>query len=234
MKIQCPKCSREYDLDDSFIGRKVKCDCGEKWYLPPQDETAFLLEKRNVAIYSIQDYIIAMKSCKSINQAELSSAEKALFTLDPDKIIQKYPQFENMCFGKDCPTENQFIYALNLGIDINKKTFSTISAAIDKAKEENKKKKPVLIDDTDEDLLYEYLVSKSPANDDYIEEIKEYHADLPRKITNAEAEKIIDFLEKHHINCPYCNKLLDSTMFSMESCPFCDKSFKNLKIPIFI
>ena len=34
MKITCPKCNAEYDLDTSYSGEKVECACGEKYYLP--------------------------------------------------------------------------------------------------------------------------------------------------------------------------------------------------------
>lgn len=33
MKIQCPKCKAQYDVDCSIIGRKVECVCGKKWIL---------------------------------------------------------------------------------------------------------------------------------------------------------------------------------------------------------
>jgi hypothetical protein len=33
MKIICKKCKAEYDLDLSLVGRKVECECGEKWIL---------------------------------------------------------------------------------------------------------------------------------------------------------------------------------------------------------
>ena len=151
-----------------------------------------------------------------------------------ENVIEKYPQFADVHFGKDCPTENQFSYALHLGINVDKKTFKSISTAIDKAKASGKQRKPIEVDNEDEDVLYQYLVANSPASSDYMEELKELHADLPRPITNAEAEEIIEFLENHHINCPYCRKQLDSIMFSMESCPFCDGDFRNLKIPIFL
>lgn len=151
-----------------------------------------------------------------------------------ENVIEKYPQFANVHFGKDCPTENQFSYALHLGINVDKKTFKSISTAIDKAKASGKQRKPIEVDVEDENVLYQYLVANSPADSNYMEELKELHADLPRPITNAEAEEIIEFLENHHISCPHCRKQLDSIMFSMESCPFCDGSFRNLKIPIFL
>ena len=31
MKVQCKKCGSIYELDESFIGQKVECGCGEKW-----------------------------------------------------------------------------------------------------------------------------------------------------------------------------------------------------------
>lgn len=33
MKIICKKCKAEYDLELSLVGRKVECQCGEKWIL---------------------------------------------------------------------------------------------------------------------------------------------------------------------------------------------------------
>ena len=33
MKTQCPQCGSEYDVDDSFIGQKVECECGCKWQI---------------------------------------------------------------------------------------------------------------------------------------------------------------------------------------------------------
>lgn len=148
-----------------------------------------------------------------------------------DNILEKYPALNGVCFGKNEPTVPQFAYALKLGINVNKKTFDSISLAIDEAKE-HEKKPPIKVSPEDIDILYEKLVSLSPAEAGYMADIKEYHIKLDRKITNKQAEDVLAFIENHHINCPYCKKELNSDMFSMDECIFCDGSFKTLKIPI--
>lgn len=365
MKLICPKCFEEYEVDENLIGQRVECVCGKKWNLLPFAQefranklfgykigTKIAQETAVNNLFPVKDSIYGIKYCsiKFDNEnkiQEISGAAKAkkvkpailltkqiliclcrmfgispydfreyerndenftvkykferqennhlksllvsrlplsgneflinvmLLDIGPDfkqdlgfidnivspvskykpeesdfdfseshtdfdmpvtteNVIQKYPQFAGVCFGKNCPTQNQFSYALHLGIDVSQKTFSTISTAIDRAKASSRRAQPIQVDLDDEDVLYEYLVSVSPASKEYMDELKEYHADLPREITNGEAEKILDFLEHHKINCPFCHKVLDSTLFSLDSCIYCDKSFKDLKIPIYI
>lgn len=38
MKIQCAKCGREYEVEESFIGQNVECECGEKWEITAPTE----------------------------------------------------------------------------------------------------------------------------------------------------------------------------------------------------
>ena len=39
MKIQCPACKREYQIDDSLAREHLECECGEKFFaVPLQDE----------------------------------------------------------------------------------------------------------------------------------------------------------------------------------------------------
>ena len=42
MKIQCEKCGRQYEVEESYIGQDVECECGHKWQIqaePPRPET---------------------------------------------------------------------------------------------------------------------------------------------------------------------------------------------------
>lgn len=39
MKVQCKKCGSIYELDESFIGQKVECGCGEKWEVESPEKT---------------------------------------------------------------------------------------------------------------------------------------------------------------------------------------------------
>ena len=363
MKLICPKCFEEYEVDENLIGQRVECVCGKKWNLLPFAQefrvnqlfgykigTKITQEAMVDNLFPVKDSIYGIKCCNikfdnkdkiqeisgvvkvkkatpailktkqiliclcrmfGISPYDFQECEKndenftvkykferyednhlkslmisrlpisgnefliivILLDIGPDfkqdlsffdnvmpsvsktmsmksdlsgsgtdfdmpvtaeNVIQKYPQFAGVCFGKNCPTQNQFSYALHLGVDVNKKTFSTISTAIDKAKASGRRTQAAPVDPDDEEVLYEYLVSVSPAGKEYMDEIKEYHADLPREITNAEAENILEFLENLKINCPYCNKILDSTLFSLDSCIYCNKSFKGLKIPVYL
>lgn len=353
MKIICPECFAEYEVENSLIGRRVECVCGKKWNVHPPSQCPNLKSLFNFkinqqytptpysvripagsAFYGIEFCDIKTKDSKikqiagEINvkgkQAALLLTKKILMAVgrkcnlsthdftescsspenpvkysyefrekqflylevscfsvgkksfyvqvllkdgyfDPDKdadppiydpelllpksndydkellhkksrggksggIIEKYPQFSGVCFGTDCPTKRQFAYALALGVDVNGKTFTSISTAIDIAK--NRNRTPVEVDEDDIEALYDYLCDNSPADNDLLKEIKDFHASIPRKITKGEAEEILEFLEKHHIQCPFCGKRLNSIEFGLPSCPYCGNSFDNLVIPL--
>ena len=36
MKIHCPACNAEYEVEESAVGRRVQCECGHKWEIQPE------------------------------------------------------------------------------------------------------------------------------------------------------------------------------------------------------
>lgn len=150
----------------------------------------------------------------------------------PDRFIERhYPQYANMAFGADCPTFSQFDYALNLGINPNKKTFKNISSAIDKANNCKRERKPSPVPDEHRLILYGYLCNNSPASREEISLIHYSHGELTRSpITKNEVEQIINLLEDpdFKIECPYCNHKVPNE----DLCENCLRSFRKLRIPI--
>ena len=52
MKIQCPACNAEYEVEESCIGQKVECECGHKWKARPTEIIKAKLYKRWIRDYS--------------------------------------------------------------------------------------------------------------------------------------------------------------------------------------
>ena len=41
MRISCPNCDQKFDVDESMIGAKVECPCGNKWFVPAPPPSSF-------------------------------------------------------------------------------------------------------------------------------------------------------------------------------------------------
>ena len=49
MKIQCEKCGRQYEVEESYIGQNVECECGYKWQvMQPKKQPARKQIKRKI------------------------------------------------------------------------------------------------------------------------------------------------------------------------------------------
>ena len=42
MKIQCEKCGRQYEVEESYIGQDVECECGHKWQAEIEDQKKYV------------------------------------------------------------------------------------------------------------------------------------------------------------------------------------------------
>lgn len=144
-------------------------------------------------------------------------------------IARHYSEsLSNAAFGSDPPTLKQFLYALNLGVDPRRKTFTSISTAIDKAKEKKNSRKQFPVQPEHRELLYEVMCSNSPADRDQLKDIKEWHGELLCKITRDEADDVIDFLEDLVFECPYCH----GTTSNGDYCDMCGLSLRGIHIQI--
>lgn len=165
-------------------------------------------------------------------QSALSDNDAKMLYSDPNRyIVTLYPPFADFAFGRNPPTFSQFTYALDLGISPNKKTFKSISTAIDKAKKAHCRDKIYAnIPSGHRHLLYSKMIDDSPADADQLREIRELHGCLLHPITCSEAEEIIEIIGNpdYVVLCPFCHK----TVLNQPSCWSCGKSLKDLKIPI--
>lgn len=144
-------------------------------------------------------------------------------------IARHYPDtFSNAAFGSEPPTLKQFLYALDLGIDPRKKTFTSISTAIEKAEEKGKSKKTFPVPQEHRELLYEAMCSNSPADRDQLKDIKDLHGELSRKITSSEADDVINYLEALNLECPYCHEM---TM-NGDICFMCGRNLRGMHIQV--
>lgn len=75
----------------------------------------------------------------------------------------------------------------------------------------------------------ERLRQEEPASEDQLGLIAQFHGVLPRQLTHAEADRVIQFLEGYRLPCPFCRHEL----FAMDdSCCECGKSLQSMRIPL--
>lgn len=148
-----------------------------------------------------------------------------------ENALSEFPDLAGVTFGDPPPTLNQFIFGYRLGIKMNGLTKDTIGPLL----EEMKSNKHIQRRSGSEEGLqqiYGEIVDRSPAGQDMLAELREYHVQLPRKVSNREAEAILEMLDDWQGNCPHCGHELDIIMVSMDHCVFCAKSLKSFKVPI--
>ncbi|MBX3448204.1 MAG: hypothetical protein KF777_01520 [Planctomycetaceae bacterium] len=153
-------------------------------------------------------------------------------------------KYEDYRWGKPAPTARQFGYACSLGIPLrNGLTKGDLSRLLSEAEQKQPPTEEQLEDAKElglkvprgiskgalDDLLEKADEDQEPADRDQLAIIREYHGVLPRKINYREAEEVIEFLETHHLPCPFCR----FEICAMDDrCCACEKSLKKLKIPI--
>jgi len=131
-------------------------------------------------------------------------------------------------FGSDPPTFKQFSFALDLGVDPRRKTFTSISKAIDRAKGKKGSKKQFPVLPEHRKFLYEVMCNNSPADRELLKDIREWHGEPLRKVTREEACDIVDFLELLDFDCPYCNRKTSNG----DSCDKCGLSLRGIRIQL--
>jgi len=57
MKIQCEKCGRQYEVEESYIGRDVECECGHKWQLPKNEAKHPQTEKAKTTVNDTKVFV---------------------------------------------------------------------------------------------------------------------------------------------------------------------------------
>ena len=119
-------------------------------------------------------------------------------------------KYEDFRWGDPAPTRKQFGFAMSRDVALcDGMTKLDVSDALD------------ALDEAEE--------AGQPATKDDLSAIREYHGKLPRKVTQGEAEQIIDALENYNFPCPFCGTEVSAMD---DECWSCSKSFRRLKIPI--
>jgi len=80
MKIHCPACNAEYEVEESAVGRRVQCECGHKWEIQPDTQ------KTN----EIQVISAIWNSTREIIKANLKSPASAKFEFENRKDTITY------------------------------------------------------------------------------------------------------------------------------------------------
>lgn len=153
-------------------------------------------------------------------------------------------KYEDYRWGNPAPTVRQFGYACSLGVPFrNGLTKGDLSRLLSEAEQKQPPNEEQLEDAKElglkvprgiskgalDDLLEKAEEDQEPADRDQLAIIREYHGVLPRKISYREAEEVIEFLETHHLPCPFCR----FEICAMDDrCCDCGKSLKKLRIPI--
>lgn len=121
------------------------------------------------------------------------------------KPPELYDEFK---WGDPAPTTKQYGYARSLGVQLKHgMSRSDVSDAIDYA-----------------------LNDQKPATKSQLREITKMHGILPREVSAAEANDVIEFLSGHTYRCPHCRE--DVCCADDTSCSLCRKSLREVKIPI--
>lgn len=149
---------------------------------------------------------------------KLSNAGSANRTRDtqnlrsPESVSVGAILFDDVKWGSPPPTRNQFAYGTLLGAQMrNGMTREQMSEAIEEAQERLRK--------------------EEAASEDQLKLIAQFHGVLPRQLTHAEADRVIQFLEQHQLPCPFCR----NQVFAMDdSCCECGKSLQSMRIPLHI
>ena len=107
MKILCPYCNQEYEVDSSLVGHKVECVCGYKWIVEP--EKTAKKSKVNVLGMIIRAIIFALGCYVIYNGAIGDSPVKGLIVLGgiiilPFAFVSLKPKTKKLYFI--CPNPN--------------------------------------------------------------------------------------------------------------------------------
>jgi hypothetical protein len=128
----------------------------------------------------------------------------------PSQRRQTGLHYDDFKWGDPPPSRKQFGYAMHLSAELRHgMTRWTVSDAIDEAIERHR--------------------SGEPATKKQLQTIKEFHGVLPRAVTRGEANQVIEFLEGYSLPCPFCGV---EVCADDKSCCACNKSLRNMKIPI--
>ena len=128
------------------------------------------------------------------------------------ELFEKMPGYYGCRYGDDPPTENQFHYALALGIDMRDQTFASTSAAIDEAKR-NKVVPCNPLEEWETEELYRYLTRANDRRYAFLDG----HEDPPRPAKKRPRPEVASEPEpppvpepepppKYKTECPFCGQ----------------------------
>lgn len=119
-------------------------------------------------------------------------------------------KYEDVAWGEPPPTVRQFGFAKSLGVEFSDgMTKRHVSEAIDRALNDQQAPTKVQLD-----------------------EIAAMHGVLPREISRAEADDVIEFLSGYGFRCPACRE--DVCCAGDDTCPLCGASLENVRIPVIL
>ena len=198
------------------------------------DETSaaklILLKARNISgsILDIKKDDVAIRITAESSQPD--NVVKMIEENDSVSIVNSFcPVMSHASFSEKPPTYKQFRYAIDLGIDPRKKSFYSISDAIDSVLEGDVERKgPFPIQNEFRPFVYNVMCKNTPASPEQLETIRELHGKSFRKLSYNEAEEAIDYLSSHTIKCPYCHRKTEN----LDYCDHCDSSLGLVQIPL--
>ena len=147
-------------------------------------------------------------------------------------IVAKFcPIWSNELFEERPLTYRQFSYAIDLGIDPRRKSFFSISDAIDSVLDGDvERNEPLPIQKEYRPFIYKVMCNNMHASKEQLKEIRKLHGKLLRNLSYNEAEEAIDFLRKYTFKCPYCHRKTEN----IEMCFNCGSSLNGVSIPIIL
>jgi len=88
MKIKCPSCGQEYDIDETYIGHKVECACGTKFIAEEAQKRCPMCGEK---------ILISAKKCRYCGEYLVANAgAKTVNTPTSTTVVPKIPETQRV------------------------------------------------------------------------------------------------------------------------------------------